>query len=1840
MRQKGASTGSEPAIEPRADPNSARASFAQQRLWFLEQLEPGQAAYNVPRAMRLDGPLNIQALRATLSELIRRHEPFRTHFLNVDGELRQIIRDDVNIPLTEIDLSGLSKAEDEALRLAKEEAARPFDLNHGPVIRTSLLRLSEQKHILLLTMHHIVSDAWSTVILFREFEQLYESFAKGNYASLPPLAIQYADFAEWQRDWLQGGALAEQLSYWKRQLAGVTTGSALPADYPLPTTPTFQGTSKWLALSPDLSRKLTDLSKREGVTLFMTLLAAFKILLYRFTSQEDIVVGSPIAGRNRAELEDLIGFFINTLALRTSLSGNPTFRELLQRVKQTAIDAYTHQDLPFETLVAELDPVRDLRRNPLFQVMFQYKDSRAPLFQSTDLDVTWLETSTQTAKFDLTMAVLAEDEGLNCVIEYRTELFRDDTIDRFLSHYVTLLKNIIAEPDENIATLPLLTEAQQNEIVVAGRGELSDFPHEQTIQQLFEQQVERTPDDVALISGNERLSYVELNVRANQLAHHLRTRGVGPEVRVAIRMQRSPEMIIGLLGILKAGGAYVPLDPANPEERAVFILEDSGAALLLTKEPLDRFSVPVVSLDNISSAGEPNPPTATTAVNAAHVIYTSGSTGRPKGVISAHRASVNRFAWMWRTYPFQAGEVCCQKTALSFVDSIWEIFGPLLQGVPLVILDDDAVKDPARFIDALSAARVTRLVLVPSLLRVMLESNDDLAERLPHLRICVCSGEGLPVELAAAFRARLPHTKLINLYGSSEVAADVTCYEVTNTEGLNSIPIGKPIANTQIYILDAHLKPVPFGVIGELYVGGEGLARGYLNQPALTHEKFVPDPFNGGKLFRTGDLGRYLADGNIEFHGRRDHQVKVRGVRIELGEIETVLKTNPAIRQAVVVPVDDAQGGKQLVVYLVAEVNPPAMNELRSFLRRKLPDYMVPSAFVMLDSLPLNASGKIDRLALPAPDQNQAEAESVAPRTPVEEVLATIWADVLGRDRVGVNDDFFSLGGHSLLVAKIVARVSDALHVELPMRTLFDASTVAALATEIEKLSGAPAAIPLARVSRDGPLPLSFAQERLWFFDQLEPDSGAYNIPRALRLKGQLDKEALQQSFRRLVERHEVLRTSFINDNGKPAVSIKESAALELGQIDLRHLPEAKREGESQAIAASEVKRPFDLKHAPLLRAVLIQLDDDDHLLLLTIHHIISDGWSIGILLSELAAVYNNLSLPDLTVQYVDFAAWQRRSLNDESLKRQIDYWIDRLSGASATINLPSDRPRPAVRKFSGAKYPLEFSKEISEALTRLGRENRATLFMTLLTAFQTLLACITGDEDILVGSPILGRNRSETQNLIGNFINTIVQRAQFSGDPAFSESLRQVRDNAIEAFANQDVPFEKLVEKLQPARTLSHNPLFQVWFVLQNPEAEQQEFAGLTTESLNVESAVVRHDLQLTLWETGNGLKGFLSYSTELFESETIAQIAKQFEALLATITAQPEARLSDLRALVATVASDRLEESSRRKLKSVKRKTVGGGQLVRESGTFPLLLEPAVDGLRLVDWATTSREQIEQKLLRHGAILFRGFEVKTVAEFEEFMKSVAGDLLDYSYRSTPRTQVSGRIYTSTEYPAHQTIPLHNEMSYTRRWPMMLGFFCVEAAEHGGETPIADSRKVFERIDSSIRDRFSRRGVRYVRHYGDALDLTWQNVFQTENRLEAEEFCRAAGIEFEWKGDERLCTSEVCQATAAHPRTGEMVWFNQAHLFHVSSLDQEIRDSLLKSSGGEPPRNAFYGDGTPIDNSDLEQIRAAYEKETVAFRWQKRDVLLLDNMLAAHGRKPYRGARQIVVGMGRPHAV
>lgn len=1548
------------SIQPRKDRAPAPLSFAQERLWFLDQLEPNTALYNVPRALRLKGNLNVEALQQAFDKLVERHETVRARFEFIDGEVRQVIDPDARVAVTLTDLSHLPAdvSEDKAKQFAQEEAATPFDLARGPLMRARLLRLGDLEHVLLLTNHHIISDAWSGRILFKEVSELYNGFVAARDMSLAELPVQYTDFAAWQRDWLQGDELQRQLEYWREQLAGVSGVLELLTDYPRSQGQHSRGDWKFLRLSKELNHQLNELSQREGATLFMTLLAAFQILLFRYSNQTDIVIGSPIAGRNRAETENLIGFFINTLVLRADLSRQATFREFLNEVKETALGAFAHQDLPFEKLVEELQPERDLSRNPLFQVMFQFQNTARPQLQLEGLEVTTLATATGTAKFDLMLAAREEADALTCVMEYNTELFKGETVELMLQQYATLLSNIAAAPDEAIRQLSLMTGAQEQEILYGWNDTVAEFPREKTIHELFEEQASRTPDAVALIGEDVRATFRELNERANQLAGYLIRLGVMPEDRVAISLERSIDMIVALLAVLKAGGAYVPLDPGYPAERIAFIVENSQAKLILASKDLEPVGsgAKVVVLDEISAESS-NESTdnhlghtgedatsrrIVSAQNAAHVIYTSGSTGRPKGVISSHSASVNRFAWMWDNYPFVAGDVCCQKTSLSFVDSIWEIFGPLLQGIPLCVILDDVVKDPSQLVSALAANKVTRLVLVPSLLRAMLEDS-DLASKLSSLRICVCSGETLPASLASEFEKKLPNARLINLYGSSEVAADVTCFEVAATQSLNNVPIGRPLGNTQVYVLHDNLRPAAAGVPGEIFVGGEGLARGYLNQPEMTAESFVPNPFaEGRRLFRTGDIGRYLPDGNIEYRGRRDHQVKLRGFRIELGEIEAALRSHEHIGEAVVVlrRLND-QDDQSLVAYLVAGDNMPLPSELRSYLRAKLPDFMVPALFITLEQMPLTASGKIDRPALPEPERAGSTNEFVSPRTETENVLAGIWAIELKLDAVGINDDFFALGGHSLLLARIGARIRETFKVELPLRSLFEAATIRELAGEVELARRAGSGLsepPLVKVSRDTELPLSFAQERLWFFDQLEPGSAAYNIPRAVRLHGRLDQTALQRSLEALFQRHEVLRSTYHTIQGRPVLKIGEISTPEITWLDLTGFDVAQRETRTTALVKAETTKPFNLAAGPLLRLTILALSEEDHVLVLTMHHIVSDGWSIGIALSELIAGYNAFmagageSLPALPVQYADYAAWQRLSLSGDRLEKQISFWRDQLEGAPPLMNLPIDRPRGAVRSFDGARQSITIPTDISDALKKLARAERATLFMTLLSAYQVLLACVTGDDDIVVGSPTAGRNRSETQDLIGYLVNTIVLRNRVHDDQSFREVLNRARDQSLSAFAHQYVPFEKLVDELGVARTLEFNPLFQAWFVLQNATVERQEWHRLKAEPVRIDSNVTRHDLQLSLWEAREGLEGAFTFSAALFEVETISRIAQQFGLLLSLASANPDITLRQLRDKLTEAGSaiqqrqaDELENASRERLRSVRRRALG---------------------------------------------------------------------------------------------------------------------------------------------------------------------------------------------------------------------------------------------------------------------------------------------------------------------------
>jgi amino acid adenylation domain-containing protein len=1059
-------------ISRRLEPDFLPLSFAQDRFWFLNQLEPDNPAYNRPFALRLTGPLHATALELALSEILRRHETLRATFSSVEGRPVQIVTPAQPLNLAVVDVSGLSplKREARARQLVTEETQRPFDLAQGPLLRATLLRLDGEEHVLLLVMHHITCDGWSARVLVEELAALYDAFVAGKPSPLPELPIQYADFAYWQRQWLQGKVLETQLSYWQDKLAGSPPLVDLPTDHPRPAIQTYRGARESLMLSASLLQSLKALSQQEGVTLFMTLLAAFQTLLHRYTGQDDIVVGSPIAGRTHVETERLIGFFVNTLALRTDLSGNPTFRELLGRVRKMAMEAYAHQDLPFEKLLQELKLERDLSRPPLFQVLFNLENIPIKAVKTSSLSIDEFEFDSGASQFDLALEVIEKDEGLSCLLNYSTDLFDAATIERMLGHYQTLLEGIVADPGQRIGMLPLLTEAERHQLLVEWNDTQADCPQDSCIHQLFEAQVERTPDAVAVVFEDQQLTYRQLNARANQLAHYLRKRDVGPEVLVGICVERSLEMVVGLLGILKAGGAYVPLDPTYPKERLAFMLEDAQAPVLLTQQrlmaELPKHRAEVVCLDTdweaIARESEENPVSGAMADNLAYVIYTSGSTGKPKGVLVSHHNVVRLFEATQPWFHFDDSDVWTLFHSYAFDFSVWEFWGALFYGGRLVVVPYWVSRSPEAFYDLLCTEGVTVLNQTPSAFRQLIraEESSGSAKDLP-LRLVIFGGEALELQSLKPWFDRHGDQcpQLVNMYGITETTVHVT-YRPLTVKDLNKAQgsvIGGPIPDLQVYILDQQLQPVPIGVPGEMYIGGAGLSRGYLNRSELNAERFTPNPFSdklGARLYKSGDLARYLPNGDIEYLGRMDHQVKIRGFRIELGEIETVLGQHPTVRETVVMARKDILGDNRLVAYVVPNQKPaPTTNELRSFLKRKLPEYMVPSTFMFLDALPLTPNGKVDRRALPAPDRVRPELERafVAPRTPIEEMLAGIWAEVLGLEKVGIHDNFFELGGHSLLTVRLFTQIEKTFGKKFPLATLFQAPTIEQLASVLRQ---------------------------------------------------------------------------------------------------------------------------------------------------------------------------------------------------------------------------------------------------------------------------------------------------------------------------------------------------------------------------------------------------------------------------------------------------------------------------------------------------------------------------------------------------------------------------------------------------------------------------------------------------------------------------------------------------------------------------------------------------------------------------------------------------------------------
>jgi amino acid adenylation domain-containing protein len=1517
-------------ILPRANNAELALSFAQQRLWFLDQFEPDSPFYNMPMGLRLAGTLQVGALEQSLQEIIHRHEALRTNFITVDGQPTQIIQTQRNWTLSVVDLQHLSTTEQEIASklLGEQQAIQPFELATQALVRATLVVLSETEHMLSVCMHHIVSDGWSIGVFVQELAALYSAYSIGQSSPLAPLPIQYADFAIWQRQWLQGDVLQSQLSYWQQQLKDAPALLSLPTDRPRPAVQTFAGAYQQFALSEELTSKLIKLSQEQGCTLFMTLLAAFDTLLYRYTGTEDILVGSPIANRDRSELEGLIGFFVNTLVLRTDVSGNPSFEELLTRVRFMAMDAYAHQNLPFEMLVEALQPQRNLSHTPLFQVMFALQND-APISQVelSGLSVSYLPIEGKTAKFDITLAMENTATGLVGVWEYNTDLFDASTIERMTGHFVTLLEGIIANPKERISQLPMLTEPEQRQLLIEWNDILLDYSSEQCIHQLFEEQVERNPDAVALVYENQQLTYQQLNAKANQLAHYLRSLGVGADVLVGLCVERSLEMIVGVLAILKAGGAYLPLDSEYPQDRLSFMLEDAQVWVLLTQQQLvqklPEHTAELVCLDSdwekIAQKSESNPVNTATSSNLAYVIYTSGSTGQPKGVLVNHSNVVRLFAATNSWYNFKSEDVWTMFHSYAFDFSVWEIWGALLYGGRLVIVPYFVTRSPQLFYELLSQEKVTILNQTPSAFRQLIQveqSQETLGDL--KLRLVIFGGEALEIKsLQPWFEQHGDQSpQLVNMYGITETTVHVTYRPLSKADlhGSASV-IGRPIPDLQVYVLDEHQKPVPIGVPGEMYVGGAGVTRGYVNRPQLTTQRFISNPFADNpkaRLYKTGDLARYLPNGELEYLGRIDNQVKIRGFRIELGEIETLLAQHPDIWESVVVVREDEPGDKRLVAYVVPEVGQsPKAAEVRQFLANQLPSYMVPNTFVLLESLPLTSNGKVDRRALPKPELDSTRLDKyVAPRTPTEEILALIWAQVLKVEQVGIEDNFFEIGGHSLLATQVVSRIRNTFKVELPLRDLFARATVAELAHligQLQQQDSELSAPPILKRPENATITLSFAQQRLWFLDQLQPNSAFYNIPIALRLTGTLNVAALEQSLEEIIARHEALRTNFITVDGKASQIIQTQTLWTLSIVDLQHLSPSEQEIAAQELAQQQALVPFELATQALFRTTLVVLSETEHMLSVCMHHIVSDGWSMGVFVQELAALYSAYSigqsspLAPLPIQYADFALWQRQWLQGDVLQSQLSYWQQQLKDAPALLSLPTDRPRPAVQTHNGAYRQFALSEELTQKLTKLSQEQGCTLFMTLLAAFDTLLYRYTGTEDILVGSPIANRDRSEVEGLIGFFVNTLVLRTDVSGNPSFEELLTRVRFMAMDAYAHQNLPFEMLVEALQPQRDLSHTPLFQVMFTLQNAPMSQIELTGLSVNLLPIANPTAKFDLSLAMENTANGLVGVWEYNTDLFDASTIERMTGHFVTLLEGIIANPQEPISQLPLLTA---------------------------------------------------------------------------------------------------------------------------------------------------------------------------------------------------------------------------------------------------------------------------------------------------------------------------------------------------
>lgn len=1500
------------------------ASYAQKRIWLTDQLLNDKFVYNMPTALRIQGNINLDALNQAFECVIHRHDTLRTTFMYSEEQLMQQVHNKIDWAINSEDMTTLNHdvAWESALEIAKEEAEFSFDLSRGPLFRVKLIKITVEEFLLIINVHHIISDGLSLEVLRKELSLFYNAYLNGRRNEIEELPIQYVDFTYFQKDWLDSEEYISQINYWKQKLSGELPILQLFKDSFIKDI-SNKGSIYKFKVNSHISSAIKRLSIKEGTTNFMTLFAAYNVWLYRYSNQKDLIVGVPVSGRQWEEVQDLIGFFINNLAIRTQVEDNISFLQFLQDVKKNIIEALANQDVPFEKIVEVVQPERDVNVSPIFQNMFSL---RVP---STDYELEELKTSEIeierfSAKYDILLEMSESEECFEGSIEYRTDLFNEDTIKNMVSHFINILEGITVCPDKSISQLPMLNKDEIQKQLVEFNQTNDDY-HYISVHKAIENWAAYRPEDTAIIYGNETYSYNILNSKANQLAHYLQSLGVTNDSLVGICLGTSPQLIITLLAIQKAGGAYVPIDPVLPQERQNYIVEHSDIKVLITDN--DRMhnsklrgALEIVNLNymskKIANESKENLELEIDHMCRMYVIFTSGSTGKPKGVNVYKKGFENLMQWYIGEFHMSELDKMLLTTSPSFDMTQKSIYAPLMTGGKLVLLKSEFY-DATEISNIIDKQKITLISLTPSAFYPVLEETEKLNfSKLSTLRHVFLGGEPILANRLVEWSVSSNfNAVIVNTYGPTE------CTDITVFKRLSDLheyvdkpmPIGRPVPNNKTYVLNSGLGLVPLGIAGELCIAGVQVSGGYIGNKEVTKEKFVENPYgdeNSSTLYRTGDIVRYLPDGTIQYLGRSDHQVKIRGFRIEIREIEVALRSNSRVSDAVVMVSETQSGDKRLVAYYVPKEdlrkNEEACSiELRNELLEILPDYMIPSIFIRIDEIPLSTNGKIERKALPSPDWASSNTLSYTePRTELEKEFVTIWEDLLSLSRVGVNDNFFEIGGHSLLATQLVSRLNSKIGINMTIRDLFENPTIAQLA----KLS-----ILLQNEVKHGgvikptlykkEIPLSFSQKRIWFLNQLNPENVAYNLNACYIIDGAVDKDVLERSFNQIVERHEILRTTFKDSNG-PVQVISPKLYLPINLKDISRLQEHTKQSEIEKVITSQTNRPFDLENGPLINMSLLRLSEKKFILVLSMHHIIFDGWSISVLMKELGDIYTsslkgiNSRLPKLEIQYADYSLWQKTNeVNSPQNYVQLkNYWIEQLSGELPILELPTEVSRNKNEQtYDGEKITNRINTNTVRKIKEFSRNKNITEFMMYFAVFSVLLSRLSKQNDIIIGAPIAGRNHYETEPLIGCFINTLALRINVSEDYSFDSFLKQVRKICLDAYAHQEMPFEKIVEIIQPDRNINRNPIFDVMINLVNTPNSDFQWDNLHLSPMDIKEQESKFGLTLYIHEMNNEIDFEFVYQKSLYTSKMIEELSNQYTTLLEQILKDSSLSISE---------------------------------------------------------------------------------------------------------------------------------------------------------------------------------------------------------------------------------------------------------------------------------------------------------------------------------------------------------